>query len=167
MTRVHRHAGFTLIELMIVVAIIGILASVALPAYTTYTIRAQVAEGINMTAGAKVPIADAFLQKGAAPANRFAAGMSANATDTQGRYVSEVEVQDGTVVVTFGNEANAAIRGTILTHTPYEDESSIIWRCGNASAPAGLAEMGTAGGINAAVYIPTTVPSQFLPSSCR
>src|SRR5690606_13761023 len=63
-------SGFTLIELMIVVAIIGILAAIAIPAYQDYTIRAQVSEGINMAAHAKTPIMDAFLQTGEAPVDR-------------------------------------------------------------------------------------------------
>src|SRR6187549_2264695 len=75
------NAGFTLIELMIVVAIIGILAAIAIPAYQNYTIRAQVAEGLNLAAAAKAAVSETFLNRGTAPANRTQAGMSAVATD--------------------------------------------------------------------------------------
>ena len=83
MTKLQK--GFTLIELMIVVAIIGILAAIAIPAYQDYTIRAQVSEGMNLAAAAKAAVAESFLNRGAAPANRTVAGMSANATDTVGQ----------------------------------------------------------------------------------
>ena len=162
------NAGFTLIELMIVVAIIGILAAIAIPAYQDYTIRAQVTEGINMGGHAKTPIVDAFLQRGDAPANRLQTGMTANASDTNGKYVQSVDVQNGVVVASFGVDSNAVISGLSLTLTPYQTtDRSVVWRCGNAPAPTGLQPMGTGSGGNVTVYIAPTLPSQYLPSACR
>ncbi len=164
----ENQAGFTLIELMIVVAIIGILAAIAIPAYQNYTIRAQVTEGINMAAGAKTPITNAFQNSGQAPATRTAAGLTLNPTDTVGKYVTSVDVNNGVVIVAFGNEANAEILGLTFTLTPYEtNDLGVVWRCGSAPAPVGLNLMGTSGGGNTAVYVAPTVPPQYLPATCR
>lgn len=158
-----RSAGFTLIELMIVIAIIGILASLAITAYQTYTVRAQVSEGLNMASGAKVPVVDAYTNSGTAPADRSAAGMSPNATDTSGNYVSAVAITNGRVDIRFGGpKAHQAIFGQTLSVTPYETTgNNVVWRCGNAVQPAGVLLQG------GAPHLAPTVDARYLPSACR
>lgn len=166
-------AGFTLIELMIVVAIVGILASVAISSYQNYTIRAQVTEGMIFAGTNKTQITDAFLTKGEAPANREEAGLTSDPTDTAGNYVLSLDVVDGRMDVTFGNDAHDLIQNTILRLTPYETgEGAIVWRCGAAPTPtnsggSALGTMGTSGGGNASSYAASTIDEDFLPQNCR
>ena len=168
MKQSHQKNGFTLIELMIVVAIIGILSSLGMSAFQTYTIRAQLAEGLSLATNAKAGIVSAFVENGEAPSNRQVAGLSAGNTDTNGNYVTAVQIVNGVVGVQFGNKANSKISGQWLYLTPYETaDLTVVWRCGNSSINADLDPMGTGGGGNAALYTATPIDNQFLPASCR
>ena len=153
--------GFTLVELMIVIAIIGILAALAIPAYQDYTIRAQVQEGVSLSVQTRNAVTEAYMSSGNGPASRTEAGLSADADDTQGRYVKSVDIVDSEVVITFGNEANRIITDKVLYLTPYlgEDGTTLIWRCGNAAAPDGDA----LGEEEAA----TDLENAYLPQTCR
>ena len=121
--------GFTLIELMIVVAIIGILAAVAIPMYLDYAIRAQVGQGINLASGAKAAVTEYYQDQGAFPGDNVTAGIAA-AGSISGKYVSQVAVTGaGLIQVTFGNDANSKVLNAVLTMTPTDNLGSVSWAC--------------------------------------
>jgi len=142
-----KQQGFTLIELMIVVAIIGILAAIAIPAYQDYTIRAQVSEGLNLSGGAKAAVTEYFQDRGAMPSTNTEAGL-ANIAEIAGKYVTSVDVTNGIINVTYGgtaNEAHAVITGDVLIMTPSTAQAgSVQWDCSS-----------------------TTIDNKHLPAACR
>lgn len=155
--------GFTLIEMMFVIVILVILASLAVSAYQTFTVRSQVAEGLAVAAAAKMPVLNAYVDGGVAPPSRIAAGMTPDPQDTRGSFVSEVAIVGGRIDVTFGGPmAHQDLVGTVLSLTPYEtDDKQFVWRCGSAQAPDGRLLKG------GAEHVPPSVDARYLPSSCR
>lgn len=153
--------GFTLIELMIVVAIIGILAAIALPAYQDYTIRAQMVEGITMTNALKPKIAEFYNYKGRFPKNNAEAGLP-ESQYLIGNYVKSMSVVDGAIHVELGNKINSRLTGKILTIRPqYVKQSHITplaWLCGGSPIVDGM----TVSGENR-----TNIQNSFLPAACR
>ena len=124
--------GFTLIELMIVVAIIAILAAIALSQYQDYVIRSQVSEGSSLGDGVKTAVAEYYQNKGSFPSTNASAGLATNVS-IQGNYVNKVDASGGVIQVTFSNTApqksNTAIVGMILKFSPITHAGSISWNC--------------------------------------
>lgn len=118
---------------ILMIVVVGILAAIAIPAYQDYTVRAQVAEGLNLSAGAKAAVAEHFSATGELAEHNAAAGLSP-ADSIDGNYVSSVAVDDGNVVITYGNQAHQIISGETLVFTPEIQSGDVFdWACGSPS----------------------------------
>ncbi|HGO7702561.1 TPA: pilin, partial [Neisseria meningitidis] len=123
--------GFTLIELMIVIAIVGILAAVALPAYQDYTARAQVSEAILLAEGQKSAVTEYYLNHGIWPANNNSAGVATSPSDIKGKYVQKVEVAKGVITAQMASSnVNNEIKGKKLSLWAKRQNGSVKWFCG-------------------------------------
>jgi len=153
--------GFTMIELMVVVAIVAILATIAVPSIQDRLIRQQIVEAMALADIAKTPIAASWTQAQTLPADNAAAGLPV-AQKIVSNLVTSVVVESGAIHITFGNHASAPINGKTLTLRPQVVEDApvvpVAWLCGHASVVPSM----TVKGIDR-----TNVALNFLPFNCR
>ncbi|HEZ3220698.1 TPA: pilin [Neisseria meningitidis] len=155
--------GFTLIELMIVIAIVGILAAVALPAYQDYTARAQVSEAILLAEGQKSAVTEYYLNHGEWPANNSSAGVATSA-DIKGKYVKSVEVKNGVVTAQMASSnVNNEIKDKKLSLWAKRQNGSVKWFCGLPVTRTTGAKADDA--VNKATD--KQIDTKHLPSTCR
>ncbi|HFC3228720.1 TPA: pilin [Neisseria gonorrhoeae] len=154
--------GFTLIELMIVIAIVGILAAVALPAYQDYTARAQVSEAILLAEGQKSAVTEYYLNHGEWPKDNTSAGVASPA-EIKGKYVKEVEVKNGVVTAQMASTGvNKEIQGKKLSLWARREDGSVKWFCGQPVTRTAKDndDVVKADGNN-------KIDTKYLPSTCR
>jgi type IV pilus assembly protein PilA len=158
-----RARGFTLIDLMIALAIVGILTAVAIPAYHNYTIRAQVSEGANLADGVKIAMTEYYASTGSWPTLLGVGVTGLNFPGAvSGQYVTGVSTTGvGDINVSFGNRAHVGLGGLVLSvYAALNPNDDFVWICGLQALPGGAA---SAGGTAAA----TTVPAAYLPRACQ
>ncbi|HEZ5700487.1 TPA: pilin [Neisseria meningitidis] len=159
--------GFTLIELMIVIAIVGILAAVALPAYQDYTARAQVSEAILLAEGQKSAVTEYYLNHGIWPGDNSSAGV-ASSSKIKGKYVEKVEVKNGVVTATMlSTGVNKEIQGKKLSLWAKRQDGSVKWFCGQPVTRANANGANNDDTVAADTDAAKKIDTKHLPSTCR
>ncbi len=163
-----KHGGFTIAELVALLLVTAIVVTIAVSAYTTYSVRRQVSAALDAAKFLQPSIERAFRLTGETPARPTSLGQPSMPNDSLRKYVEAVDVSNGRIDLLFGNEAHPALAGRQLSLTPYESAlRKITWLCGNRIPPKGVRPLGFTTGGRMPVQIATTVEARHLPSSCR
>lgn len=156
-----RHNGFSLLELMVVIAIMGILGMMAIPAYMHQIARRQIIDAMPLADIAKKPVTQAWASAQPLPQDNTSAGLPAEDLMVS-NLVQSLAVQDGAIQITFGNNANGMLKGKMLTLRPAVIPDTpivpVAWVCGYANGPGKM----TVKGANK-----TDIPEEYLPVNCR
>jgi len=160
--------GVMLLEVVLALAVTAVLCALALSAYETHRIRAQITSSVGAADAARRKVEQAFARDGEPPADRRVADISGGARDGQGEYVDSLDIVDGRIDLKFGSAAGAAISGHTLSLTPFETAAQqIVWVCGNRVPAPGLQPLGFANGSRRSLQVLTNIQPRYLPSNCR
>lgn len=159
-----RHSGFTLVELMIVLAIVGILAAIAIPSYQSFVLRSEITEAFRLANTLRIDVAEYQANTGQWPQSVKSLGLTQNKV---GNRVVDLGIDNGTIVATFGGSAAPRLNGKTLILRPgllvAEDSQQVIWQCGNERLEKKGIKVDFAGSADVA----SSIEAELLPAECR
>jgi len=166
-THIASERGLSTIEVVVALAVTGLMLSLAFAAVDTYVVRGQVAESLALAVPLQHRVAHAFRSSGVPPGNDLVREQPTGEL-AGSAYVDNIEIIDGRIDLRFGRAADAALAGHVLSLTPFETaDLDVVWVCGSAVPGVGLHPLGFSGGSPHAVQAPASIEPRYLPRACR